>query len=85
MSIRGIRRASGKLVWEVRWRDGGANRARNFDRKRDAERFDAETRRRRQMGELASLTEGNVTLAEFGIEWGRKYARRRQYGMARAT
>jgi hypothetical protein len=44
--------------WVVRYRDGGHNRSRSFDRKADAERFDAEVKRRRQLGALASLASG---------------------------
>ena len=76
MSIEKRKLASGGVSYRVRWRENGANKARNFDRKRDAERFDAETRRLRQMGELGSLTTGKVTLAEFGVEWANKYAKR---------
>ena len=31
--------------WVVRYREGGRNRSRSFDRKADAERFDAEVKR----------------------------------------
>ena len=76
MSIEKRKLASGGASYRVRWRENGSNRARNFDRKRDAERFDAETRRLRQTGELGTLTAGKTSLAEFGVEWARKYATR---------
>lgn len=76
MSVERRKLQNGSVVYRVRWRENGANRARNFNQKRDVDRFDAETRRRRQMGELASLTAGKVTLAEFGVEWAQKYAKR---------
>ena len=51
--------------WVVRYRDGGRNRSRSFDRKSDAERFDAEARRRRQLGALPSLDAGRDTVNDF--------------------
>src|SRR4051794_32232467 len=54
--------------YEVRWREAGRNRSRLFDRRRDAERWDAEARRRRQLGELAGA-DGRQTLDEFAAEW----------------
>ena len=54
--------------WVVRYRDGDRNRSRSFDRKADAERFDAEVTRRRQLGTLASLDAGSETLDQFVME-----------------
>jgi hypothetical protein len=51
--------------WVVRYREGDANRSRSFDRKGDAERFDVEVARRRQLGVLASIDGGRETLDEF--------------------
>ncbi len=42
--------------WQVRWREGGrGSRAhkRTFERKGDAERFEREVKRRKELGELA--------------------------------
>jgi integrase len=56
--------------WRVRWRDeSGRNRSKVLGRKRDAEAFDAEVRRRKRTGELAGLDSGTETLAEFAQEW----------------
>jgi integrase len=61
--------------WSVRYREGGRNRSRTFDRRRDAERFDAEVTRRRQLGALASLDAGRETLDEFVTDtWAPTYA-----------
>src|SRR5215207_7531336 len=61
--------------WSVRYRDGGRNRSRTFDLRRDAERFDAEVTRRRQLGQLAALDAGRETLDEFVIGvWAPTYA-----------
>ncbi len=69
MSVRAISRKSGRVMWEVRWRDSGRNRSRVFDRKRDAENFDLEVRRRAQIGELDLVQAGRETPAEFAQEW----------------
>lgn len=51
--------------YRVRWRQDGRNRSRKFDRKRDADRYDAEIRRRRQLGTLATLDGGGRTLTDY--------------------
>ena len=59
MSLRRLERG-----WEVRWREQGRNRSRRFDRRADAQAWDAEVRRRRQLGPLAlaQLTTTTPTL-----------------------
>lgn len=74
MSIERIERKDGAIVWRVRWRQAGQNRSKVLGRKRDAEAFDAELRRKRRTGELAALDAGKETLAEFGEEWWKLYA-----------
>lgn len=62
-------------VWVVRYREAGRNRSRTFDRKRDAEHFDAEVTRRRQLGGLATLDAARETLDDFVIGvWAPTYA-----------
>lgn len=73
MSIERIERKDGGVVWRVRWRQAGQNRSKVLGRKRDAEAFDAELRRKRRTGELAALDAGKETLAEFGQEWWKLY------------
>ena len=53
--------------WRARWRDdaGRVRRSRVFDAKRDAQLFDAEVRRRKALGSLASLDADKITLDEF--------------------
>lgn len=58
----------GAVRWRVRWRQGGRYRARTFDRKGDAQNFGAELRRRNQLGTLASLDNGQITLARYVTE-----------------
>lgn len=74
MSIERVERKDGSVVWRVRWRQAGQNRSKVLGRKRDADAFDAELRRRKRTGELAALDAGKETLAEFGEEWWRLYA-----------
>jgi integrase len=68
---------SGRTVYRVRWRIGGRGtpeQVRSFDRRADAERFETEMRRRKQLGELASVRPSRVTLDEFAREWWQRYA-----------
>ena len=78
MSIERLRRSNGRSVYVVRWYEserGSARRKRTFDRRRDAELFEASLRRARQLGQLASEVIGsNATLEEFLIEWWDTYA-----------
>ena len=74
MSIERVERKDGAVVWRVRWRQAGRNRSKVLGRKRDAEAFDAELRRKRRTGELAALDAGKETLAELGEEWWKLYA-----------
>lgn len=51
------RKPNGK--WELRWREGKTRRSRTFDRKKDAEAFEVDRRRRQQLGPgLAELELG---------------------------
>ena len=51
--------------WAVRWREGDHNRQRTFDRHADAQRWDDETRRRRQLGTLSTLDAPTITLNSY--------------------
>lgn len=71
MSVHRIRRESGAVAFVTRWREGNANRQRTFDRRRDADLWDAEVRRRRQLGSLHTLDAGAETLHEYVTDtWG---------------
>jgi hypothetical protein len=78
MSIERRRRKDGRTVYVVRWYESGrgsTKRKRTFDRRRDAELFEASVRRARQLGQLASEVIGsNATLEEFLVEWWDTYA-----------
>lgn len=65
MSVEKITRAGGEVVWRVRWRQHGRNRARTFSTRRDARDFDAEVRRQRRAGSLPMLDAGTETLGEY--------------------
>ena len=60
-----VSRSNGDVVWRVRWRQHGRNRARTFGPRRDASDFDAEVRRQRRSGGLAELDAGTETLGEY--------------------
>src|SRR3954451_4597019 len=61
--------------WVVRYREGDCNRSRTFDRRRDADRFDAEVTRRRQLGDLAAFDAGRESLDDFVTQtWAPTYA-----------
>ena len=65
MSVEKVTRAGGEIVWRVRWRQHGRNRARTFSTRRDARDFDAEVRRQRRAGSLPALDAGTETLGEY--------------------
>ena len=50
VSVKRHRGKGGRARYQVRWRDEGLQRARSFDRRRDALAFEAERRRREQLG-----------------------------------
>lgn len=53
----------------VRWREGGRQLGRTFDRKRDAQAFDAEMRQRAQMGAHAPATPSRESLSVWIETW----------------
>jgi integrase len=74
VSIEKVQR-QGRAVWRVRWRDElNRERSKVLGTKRDAEAFDADIRRRKRTGELATMDAGKETLANFAEEWWRLYA-----------
>lgn len=65
MSVHVVTRRNGKKAYVVRWREAGRNRGRSFRRKSDADLFDAERTRRRQLGALAQITSRQLTLDDW--------------------
>jgi integrase len=58
-----------KQGWVTRWRDDAKrNRQRTFDRRADAQRWDSEVRRRKQLGSLATLETSSTTLDAYIAE-----------------
>ena len=75
MSVEKIQRTCGDVVWRVRWRQRGRNRARTFSTRRDAADFDAEVRRQRRAGSLGTLDAGTESLGEYVTEaWALTHA-----------
>jgi integrase len=75
MSVERVVRGGGQVVWRVRWREAGRNRSRVIGRKRDAEAFDAEVRRRLRLGEVG-FAAGRETLHEYVTgTWAHVHAR----------
>jgi integrase len=64
MSVEKVSRAGGEVVWRVRWRQHGRNRARTFSTRRDA----AEVRRQRRAGSLPTFDAGTETLGAYVTE-----------------
>lgn len=67
----------GRKVYRVRWRVGGRGstfHSQVFDRREDAERFETDVRRRKQLGDLTYLEDRKQTLDEFAREWWERYA-----------
>ena len=62
-------------TYVVRWHDGGRQFARSFLKKRDADVFDIEVKRRKQLGTLAAgIMQSKLTVAEFVREdWWPRY------------
>jgi integrase len=73
MSVERRQRQKGS-VWLVRWRDHGRSRIRTFDRKRDAEAFEAQIRLAKRQDALGQLDAGSQPLTEFFGTWWRLYA-----------
>jgi integrase len=74
MSVHRVQRPNGKPAYKVRWREGNANRSRQFDRLQDARDFEARVRRERQTGDLSVLTAGGRRLSDYAARWWSDYA-----------
>lgn len=78
MSVEPVTRKDGSRAWKTRWRESGNERARTFSLKRDADAWDREVARRRQLGPLAlqQLTaRGGPTLGQWvTARWAPEHA-----------
>ncbi len=64
-----------RVTYRVRWREGSRNRSRTFDTRRDAKQWDAEIRRRQQLGTLHLLDAGRESLDGYVAgTWAPTYA-----------
>jgi integrase len=68
MSLR-KRQVKGRTRWDVRWREGDRQRSRGFDRKEDAQAFEADVRRRAQLGAHAPAEPSKETVQEWVRRW----------------
>ena len=73
MSIERRQRQKG-TVWLVRWRESGSSRIRTFERKRDAEAFEAKLTLAKRQGDLGHLDAGRQSLRDFPEQWWTLYA-----------
>src|SRR4051812_24441967 len=74
MSIEKIKRTKGS-VYKVWYRDdAGRGRSRSFDRRKDAESFEADVRLRKRRGHLEDIDAGRETLATLAEQWWQRYA-----------
>ena len=73
MSIERRQRKKG-LVYIVWWRDGARMRNRTFERRKDADAFEAKVTLAKRRGDLDDLDAGTEPLREFVEEWWALYA-----------
>lgn len=65
-----VRHRSGRSTWQARWRDpAGVERAKNFDRKTDAERYLVSLESDKLRGRYADPRLGRTRLADWLAEW----------------
>ena len=77
MSIEKINRKRKGTGYKVWYRDqSGRGHAKVFDRKKDAEAFEAKITLMKRQGDLDDLDAGKQTLADFTEEWWKRYAER---------
>ncbi len=74
MSVHTVVRSNGKKAYKVRWREGGVNRSRQFDRLGDARDWEGKVRHQRQTGDIAVLGGGTRKLSDYAAKWWADYA-----------
>jgi integrase len=72
MSVHRETLPSSRRAYRVRWRDGDRNRSRSFERRADAEQFDADERRRQRMGAHAPAEPSRDRLDAWLETWVRR-------------
>ncbi|MEX0863503.1 MAG: tyrosine-type recombinase/integrase [Acidimicrobiia bacterium] len=69
-SVRKVRYRSGRTGWQARWRDpAGVQRAKNFSRKTDAERYLVSLESDKLRGRYADPRLGRTRVADWVAEW----------------
>jgi integrase len=72
-----VKLPNGEVRWEVRYYEAGrgsSRRRRRFLLHKDAQTFELEVARRRQLGELAESEWSRRTVAELAVDWWELYA-----------
>jgi integrase len=81
-----VRKNARTGAWVVRWRQDGKQPSKSFRTRRDAEIFEAEIIRRKQLGTLAQIDCGTRTLNDYVAEvWVPQHAERKLAANSRAT
>src|SRR5437016_5920392 len=62
---------NGRTRYKVRWHEGAGERSKTFDKKKDAENFEGEVRRRKQAGD--TLVVKTPLLSEYADKWWTEY------------
>ncbi|RDI76057.1 hypothetical protein Gocc_0476 [Gaiella occulta] len=57
----------------MRWRENGRNRSKSFTSKADAQRFEGDVRRSRELGRPLDIDRGKELLSEFVETWWRRH------------
>lgn len=69
-SVRKVRHRSGSVTWQARWRDPtGAQRAKNFDRKVDADRHLTDVEANKLHGRYVNPALGRTRLKDWLADW----------------
>lgn len=69
-------RDDGTKRYKVRWREAGRNRARSFNRKRDADAFNERMKALKAAGGMDIFIAGEQTLASYADAWWREHVER---------
>lgn len=84
MSVHQERDEDGTVVWKVRWRQGGRQRARRFNPKtlggkaaarNAAQAFDAQMHLSAALGDVGLVQRGRLPFREYAERWWERYAR----------
>lgn len=77
MSVSKRKHSSGRVNWEVRYRDGSRHRSKTFASRNDANSFEAQVRLATRTETLHVLDGGRIDLSDFGEKWWAEYVKPR--------